>query len=407
MIQELILNNWKSFESAHLNIDPLTFVIGTNASGKSNILDAFQFLLRTANSHEIRVAINGKDGMPPLRGGLDWLFRKGTSECEVGVVITDNDRKEISYRYSISLRKTTDLKGCEIKSEKLVVSDQIRKTDKQLFGTDNEIVGNATIPVYFKTGNQGPPRRIDMDRAYSVLARIGALNVTKEIKDAAAIVSDNLTHIFILDPIPNHMRDFSPLSETLSTDAANIAGILAALPIERKKQVEDDLTKYIHPLPEKDIYRVWAEPAGTFNTYAMLCCEEGWAGQEEAEKIDAKAMSDGTLRFIAIVTALLTGREKSLLIVEEIDNGLHPSRAKELVKMLQALGRSRQIDILCTTHNPALIDALGNTMIPFISYVKRNLETGASTIELLEDRADLAKLMAGGSVGNLMTQGKI
>lgn len=407
MIQELILCNWKSFEDARLNIDPLTFVIGTNASGKSNILDAFLFLLRIANGQQIKAAINGETGIPPLRGGLDWVFRMGQTECKIGVVI-NTERKEILYKYIINLRKTDDFNGCEIISEQLILNNRNnpKMAEKQLFYTGRENTGEAVIPVYFYTGKRGSQRRIDMNRAYSILSQVENLNVTKDVRDAAKVVCENLKKIFILDPIPNHMRVYSQLSETLSTDAANIAGVLAALSPDRKDEVERELTNYIRPLPEKDINKIWAETVGRFDTDAMLYSEEGWTPQTMTT-IDARGMSDGTLRFISIVTALLTGKEKSLLIIEEIDNGLHPSRAKELVNVLNELGRSRQIDILCTTHNPALIDALGNSMIPFISYVKRNPQTGASEIELLEEKTNLAKLMAGGSVGDLMVQGKI
>lgn len=48
MIKEIHLQNWKSFEKSTLYIDPLTFIIGTNASGKSNILDALYFLCGSA-----------------------------------------------------------------------------------------------------------------------------------------------------------------------------------------------------------------------------------------------------------------------------------------------------------------------------------------------------------------------
>ena len=47
MIKEFRFQNWKSFGESVLYIDPLTFVIGTNASGKSNILDAISFLSRS------------------------------------------------------------------------------------------------------------------------------------------------------------------------------------------------------------------------------------------------------------------------------------------------------------------------------------------------------------------------
>lgn len=102
--------------------------------------------------------------------------------------------------------------------------------------------------------------------------------------------------------------------------------------------------------------------------------------------------------------ALLTGKAGSLLVIEEVDNGLHPSRSQELVTVLQKLGERSGIDIICTTHNPVLIDTLGLEMIPFISYVTRSEQTGCSVIAPLEDKQNLAKLMARGTVGDLMTE---
>ena len=124
------------------------------------------------------------------------------------------------------------------------------------------------------------------------------------------------------------------------------------------------------------------------------------------QPVDARGMSDGTLRFIAIVVALLTAAPHSLLLIEEVDNGLHPSRAKELVDMLKELSRKRQVDVLCTTHNPVLLDELGNKMIPFVSYVTRD-EYGDSHVKLLEEKENLAKLMASGTLGRIMINGKI
>ena len=48
MIKEIRLKNWKSFRDAVLPIDPLTILIGANASGKSNAIDALEFLERVA-----------------------------------------------------------------------------------------------------------------------------------------------------------------------------------------------------------------------------------------------------------------------------------------------------------------------------------------------------------------------
>ncbi len=144
-------------------------------------------------------------------------------------------------------------------------------------------------------------------------------------------------------------------------------------------------------------------PIGLTKSDAMLYCYEDWNPENP---VDARGMSDGTLRFIAIVVALLTAEPHSLLLIEEVDNGLHPSRAKELVDMLKQLSSERQVDVLCTTHNPVLLDELGNRMIPFVSYVTRD-EKGNSRVNLLEDKQNLAKLMASGSIGSMMIKDKI
>ncbi len=138
----------------------------------------------------------------------------------------------------------------------------------------------------------------------------------------------------------------------------------------------------------------------------MLYCQEEWQPGQITE-IDARSMSDGTLRLLGILTALLTRPEGSLSVIEEIDNGLHPSRAELLVKILREIGTKRKIDLLITTHNPALLDALGPEIIPFVTVVHRDAETGESKLTLLEDIENLPKLLATGSLGKLATKGTI
>jgi predicted ATPase len=138
----------------------------------------------------------------------------------------------------------------------------------------------------------------------------------------------------------------------------------------------------------------------------MLYCEEGWEGAASHE-IDARGMSDGTLRYLAIVTAMLIRPPGSLLVIEDVDNGLHPSRAGLLIEMLRTLGKERGIDVIVTTHNPALLDAAGVRMLPFITVAHRDSVTGASRLTQLEDIKQLPKLMAGGALGQLATAGRI
>lgn len=403
MIKELKLKNWKSFEEATLYIDPLTILIGTNASGKSNTLDALLFLHRVSSGVGIFQAINGDLNVPSLRGGIEWVCLKPHKQFTLEV-LTDgiNKNQDVHYKLTIQVNGTK----AEVFEEELTVLTYGPKKEKRLFNTKQEESTNPGIPTYFSTGTQGRGRRVDLNRSHVILSQTETMNLRKEVQDGARHVLSQLKQIFVFDPIPSHMRDYTPFSEKLNNDGSNIAGVLAGLEQVRRDEVEATITDYLKALPERDIKRVWSEPVGKFKTDAMLYCQEGWE-ETVTHEIDARGMSDGTLRYLAIVTALLTREPGSLLVIEEVDNGLHPSRARILIDMLRQLGRERSIDVIVTTHNPALLDAAGVQMLPFIAVAHRDDKTGASQLIQLEDIEQLPKLMASSSLGRLNTEGRI
>ncbi|MFA6076407.1 MAG: ATP-binding protein [Negativicutes bacterium] len=407
MIEELKLKNWKSYYEAKLYIDPLTIVIGTNASGKSNMLDALLFLHRVSSGIGISQAINGDVNVPMLRGGIEWVCLKPSKQFEIEVYIGGANENQ-RYRYELTVQ-VSGTKAEVFKEELEILSRRPRSKDwtkkSTLFYTKQE-EESPGLPTYFSTGTQGRGKRLDLNRSHAIIFQAETLSLRKEVLESAKYVLSQLQQIFVFDPIPSHMRNYTTFSEKLLADGSNIAGVLAGLDDEKKKEVEGKITHYLHSLPEKDIKRVWAEPVGKFKTDAMLYCEEGWQGSLSHE-IDARGMSDGTLRYLAIVAALLTREPKSLLVIEEVDNGLHPSRAKILIHMLKTLGRDRNIDIIVTTHNPALLDAAGTSMLPFIMVTHRDDQTGYSKLTQLEDISQLPKMMAYGSIGKINTEGLI
>jgi len=406
VIKELKIKNWKSFEEATLYIDPLTIIIGANASGKSNILDALLFLQRIATGIGIFQAINGDVNLPSLRGGVEWVCRKPAKQFAVEVVIAVSETQE--YRYELTIQINTT-KAEVFKEELTLLKYGPRSSvpkERNLFITKQEESTSPGIPTYFSTGTQGRGKRHDLNRSYCILTQAETLNLKKEIQEGAKQVLSFLKRIFVLDPIPSHMRQYTPFSDKLQPDGSNMAGVLAGLEEERKKEVEQSLTAYLKALPERDIKRVWTEPVGKFETDAMLYCEEGWP-MDGTDIVDARGMSDGTLRYLAIVAAMLTRESGSLLVIEEVDNGLHPSRAHILINMLKTIGKERRIDVLVTTHNPAIMDAAGARMVPFITVSHRDNQTGASRLTQLEDIHQLPKLMAAGSLGRLTSEGRI
>ncbi|MCW0463262.1 AAA family ATPase [Xanthomonas sacchari] len=409
MITSLIIENWKSYQGATLQVDPLTVIIGTNASGKSNALDALAMLNRISMGALLASALQGDTTLSPIRGGVEWAARKPGSVFELGVTCGADDATGYEYRIQCEVNDGR----CEVRSEQLTRTKYRpgrggRRTVVgaiKLFRTDPCASDSPTIVARLYNEKQGSPRT--MGRSQAIIYQLMGQKLRQEIQEGLETVLKSLREIFILDPIPSHMRGYSPLSEGLESDASNIAGIIAALGDEKQAEIEDVLTSYASKLPERDINRVYAERVGKFQSDAMLYCEEAWGKGEGISTVDARGMSDGTLRFLAILTALLTRPTGSLLVVEEVDNGLHPSRASMLLDMLCTVGRSRGVDVVATTHNPALLDAMGAEMLPFITVAHRDPKSGASALTLLEDVQQLPKLLAQGSIGRLSSKGLI
>lgn len=407
MLKKLILENWKSFRYAELPLDPLTVLIGTNASGKSNLLEALEFLKRIANGENIETALVGDKNLPSIRGGVELAARKGVNEFTLKVLVSDKNQP-IDYLYTLKIQTLPD---CEILKEYIKTEDIDSMNLKKFTITKNKSATKSSL------NDMGDSFLLSDLYESNILYKTnenGNLIIGKQVKDiflpkkkeVQKIILSNLENIQIFNPIPSTMRDYSRLSENLESDASNIAGVLAALADNKKTEIENTLSEYLKKLPEGDIKKVWSEPVGRLKTDAMLYCQEEWKPGEITE-IDARSMSDGTLRFLAILTALLTRPEGSQIVIEEIDNGLHPSRAALLVKILKEIGSKRNIDVLLTTHNPALLDAFGSEIVPFVVVAHREPETGESKLTLLEDIENFPKLFASYSLGQMTTKGAI
>jgi len=406
MLKKLILENWKSFRYAELPLDPLTVLIGTNASGKSNVVEALEFLQRIANGENIEAALSGDKTLPSIRGGVELAARKGENEFILKVLVSGED-DETDYLYSIIL--TTKPSINNLNEIITIINEKNNKYYPIEFGltTDKLSLRSCLLNRSSINGIRLDFLKENFSMELTPKESYQSKIVQKECLNIInGIVLPTIQNIHILNPMPSKMRDFSRLSENLESDGSNIGGVLAALTDDKKTEVENTLSEYIKDLPEGDIKKVWAEKVGRLGTDAMLYCQEEWKSGEIIE-IDARSMSDGTLRFLAILTALLTRPEGSQIVIEEIDNGLHPSRAALLVKILKEIGSKRNIDILLTTHNPALLDAFGSEIVPFVVVAHRDSETGESKLTLLEDIDNFPKLFASYSLGQMTTKGAI
>lgn len=374
MIQSFSIENFKSFRKATLPLSPLTLLIGANASGKSNAIEAIQLLSWLASGHSLDdLLYDAREQELSLRGGFKDLGGAG-GDISLGCAVTENSDQP-SLNFSISLGVTEV--GLRITAERLVLGG------KTLYDSQEDIQS-------FRT--ECTPRFMAIARGLKQLQREA---VTQSLELASALSST-----FFLDPDPRRMREYSFVQEKrLKRNGSALSSVLHQLTEEEGKRAR--ILDFIRFLPEQDISDIsYVEtPRGE----VMVQLHETFGGK--AVPRDAALLSDGTLRVLAVAAALFSIPEGSVIVIEEIDNGVHPSRAERLLADVQKIARERHLRVLLTTHNPALLDALPLTAIPNTVACYRDPEEGDSRLIRLEELESYPELVAQGPLGRLVTKG--
>ncbi|MBI1928860.1 ATP-binding protein, partial [Candidatus Poribacteria bacterium] len=293
--------NWKSFRHAVLPIDPLTVLIGTNASGKTNAVEGLDFLRWAALPNELDSGFRAQSG--DIRGEIRSAARKPETCFTLEALVQGKYSENTDYLYSITVNTASDNPLHSEKLTQIRYHPQTKAAPERidLYKTDEPKADSQfiSVTIYDKRGGVKQKYR----RRMSILTQMGLSAIeeyealrnrpsslpegslkyeeeelyqveAEELIVPTTEISEALQNIFILRPNPDSMRRYSRLARYLASNASNIAGVLAELPEPRKKEVEDTLSKYLGQLPEGDLRRVWAEPVGRLNKDAMLYCEE-------------------------------------------------------------------------------------------------------------------------------------
>lgn len=110
---------------------------------------------------------------------------------------------------------------------------------------------------------------------------------------------------------------------------------------------------------------------------------------------------------MAIAVALLSSPEYSTVVIEELDNGIHPSRAKTLLSKINEVAQKRHLKILITTHNPTLLDALPDEIVSDCVFCYRDPVDGSSKLRKISDLPNYFDLLVQGSLGDLLVSNRI
>lgn len=199
------------------------------------------------------------------------------------------------------------------------------------------------------------------------------------------------------------MRGYSHVSagDRLDPTGSNLSSVLKRL-CEKPEQLEEVLA-FVRSLPEQSIDRIEFLETERGEVMVQLFETFGSSGSTPIQGWDATLLSDGTLRVLAVAAALLSVPEGTLLVIDEIDNGVHPSRARELMAGIRGVAERRGLRVLLTTHNPALLDHLPDESLPDVVTCFRDPDTGASCFQRLEDVETFPELIAQGPLGQLVT----
>ena len=408
VLVELHVERFKSFREARLPLAELTVLIGANASGKSNLLEALQllsWLARGRRLSEILYAL--RDRQLDVRGPLHRLAYAGASSFTLGGVFKDESASQLLLKSEVAIRDD----GLCVDYER---AEELGAEDAFLYGVFAHSDGGVLRVAYDCSGEDAPSiddpdadvvACTDQQAVFTQLTTPARFSSTykraqERIPQAARQIQVALESILFLDPLPRRMRDYSfTVERTLQGDGSNLSAVLYDLC--EKQQRKAEVLAFVRSLPEQNILDLTflTGPRGE----VMVQLTESFGGK--AQTYEAALLSDGTLRVLAVAAALHSVPEGSLVVIEEIDNGVHPTRAKLLLDNIQRVARERKLRVLLTTHNPALLDAIPVDAIPDVVACYRNPKEGDSRLMPLRQLQDYPELMAQGPVGQLVTRG--
>ena len=407
MITSFSLRNFKSYKEAEMPLAALTLFIGPNASGKSNALEAIRLLSllsKGARLDDIEKGIHGPGGY--LRGESANLFRDAGEAIEIGCRMEGIlwDWNLLSIQLGLI-------------SDHLVITDEIVSKDAKLDplflyrvdGPEKNAISDDVILVRYYNFSEGELPQIPCSNRQAIFFQLETPGRFREedpesqfvIPSVAKSIRTNLRNVVFLEPQPEKMRDYSYLKDdVIVEDGRNLSSVLYKICNGKDRYERDQMLKFVRSLPEQDIIEI--RFIKTERNDVMVRLVESFGGKESI--FDAPVLSDGTLRVLAVGATLLSAPQGSLVVIEEIDNGVHPSRAERLILQIKEISEDRGLRVLLTSHNPALLDALPDESLGDVLCCYRDPELGDSRIIRLGDLDRYPELMAQGTLGELVTK---
>jgi len=357
-LDRLTIRGFKSIrELEDFKLKNLNIFVGANGSGKSNLISFFR-MLRAIMDGCLNDFIRDSGGI----GDLLFNGRKVTKKMEFETRFGMR-----GYRFSISPGT----------GERFALKDEARYYEHGIAGwwKLGDSQGGNSLLVREATGNSSNNQYskpvYDAIRSWTIY-HFHDTSMTAGMRHAE-IIEDN---------------------KTLRSDAANIAPFLLRLREEDKPAYEEILKACRLVTPYLDDFLLDIIHLGPKTKVSL-----SWKTKGSDYPMQPYHLSDGSLRFICLATALLQPNPPATLIIDEPELGLHPSAIEILSELMESA--SRRTQLIVATQSPALLDQFAVEDIIVV-----NRSNGASTFDRL-DHKDFSVWLEEYSVGQLWTKNVI
>ena len=396
MITSLRMINFKNFVDETLRLGPFTVVVGPNASGKSNIRDAFRFLHGIGRGYTLMEVVGGKWGgggqreWDPIRGAAMEIARvdhptSAPSTFSFHIDLTAAD-KPVSY--SIEIGFDPHPLGFR------VLREALRTESRTIYETME--VKDDSHWVCCGDGAQvevGPlqPALTQLDLRKSAwpsatLSELMDLGVARVLEDMR-----------FWDLSPDLMRSGAFPGTPLGDRGDSLSAVLEDLCADGDRR--DVLAAWLQELTPMEVsdFEFPHDPRGL--VHLML-------RETNGRSISADSASDGTLRFLAMLAVLLGKDPPGLCFFEEIDVGIHAARQSLLLELIETQAVSRGIQVVTTTHSPELLTYANDSTFESLSVVCRPEDAHDAVIRPVAELHDARELRrSGAGLGPLLAEG--
>lgn len=374
MLTRLEVHNFKNLIDFSMDFGPFTCIAGPNASGKSNIFDAIQFLSLLASNTlmDSALAIRGSESTSDLRD-IFWSDGKGyaeeislAAEMIVPLSVVDDfgrtaeasctylryevvlgyedpehvgDMPRISLKHE-ALKQITENKAASrlcfkhsAKNFRSQVVHNNRRTKSGFISTAKSEDGYTEILVHGDGGARGNPQKAPAHSAPRTI--IGTSNTSSTPTILAAKREMQGWRILALEPTAMRQPDRFHSPRMIDESGGHLAATLYKLSLSNGEEDEDKEVVYARLANQISSLVPISRVSVDIDEVRQLLTLQ--ATERNGLKVSSRSLSDGTLRFIALALISEDSDAEGLICMEEPENGIHPAKIPAMVELLRDL----------------------------------------------------------------------